>query len=79
MFNKGEITFSNMSSIRAFASSSDAARGFSANCIASNSFITVRNADAPCLEKTMCIKEFVDMFLDNAVDVDEHDYDEYTI
>lgn len=40
--NKGELTFSNMSSIRAFASSSDAARGFSANCIFPDTKITIR-------------------------------------
>lgn len=38
VFNKGEITFSNLSSIRAFASSSDAARGFSANCVILDEF-----------------------------------------
>lgn len=42
VFNKGEITFSNMSSIRAFASSSDAARGFSANCVHKNTKVTIR-------------------------------------
>ena len=42
VFNKGEITFSNLSSIRAFASSSDAARGFSANCIHKSTKITIR-------------------------------------
>lgn len=40
--NKGELTFSNMSSIRAFASSSDAARGFSANCVFLDTKITIR-------------------------------------
>ena len=38
VFNKGEITFSNMSSIRAFASSSDAARGFSCNVVILDEF-----------------------------------------
>lgn len=42
VYNKGELTFSNMSSIRAFASSSDAARGFSANCVSGDSVIDVR-------------------------------------
>ena len=42
VFNKGEITFSNLSSIRAFASSSDAARGFSANCVHKSTRITIR-------------------------------------
>lgn len=42
VFNKGELTFSNLSSIRAFASSSDAARGFSANCVDGNTKITIR-------------------------------------
>ena len=42
VYNKGNLTFSNMSSIRAFASSSDAARGFSANCVHANTKITIR-------------------------------------
>ncbi len=42
VFNKGEITFSNLSSIRAFASSSDAARGFSANCVHGDTKIKIR-------------------------------------
>ena len=42
VYNKGELTFANMSSIRAFASSSDAARGFSANCVSGNTKITIR-------------------------------------
>lgn len=41
-FNKGELTFLNKSSIRAFASSSDAARGFSAQCVDENTKITIR-------------------------------------
>lgn len=42
IFNKGEITFANKSSIRGFASSSDAARGFSANCVNRNTWIYIR-------------------------------------
>lgn len=42
VINKGELTFTNMSSIRAFASSSDAARGFSCNCISGDSAIKIR-------------------------------------
>ena len=42
VFNKGEITFSNLSSIRAFASSSDAARGFSANCVSGDTKVRIR-------------------------------------
>lgn len=38
VLNKGEITFSNLSSIRAFASSSDAARGFSMNVVICDEF-----------------------------------------
>lgn len=38
VFNKSELSFSNKSSIRAFASSSDAARGFSCNCIICDEF-----------------------------------------
>lgn len=40
--NKGELSFANMSSIRAFASSSDAARGFSCNCVSGNTKVTIR-------------------------------------
>ena len=36
--NKGELSFANMSSIRAFASSSDAARGFSCNVVILDEF-----------------------------------------
>lgn len=42
VLNKGEITFDNKSSIRAFASSSDAARGFSANCVHKSTKVTIR-------------------------------------
>lgn len=41
-WNKGEIVFSNMSSIKGFATASDAARGYSCNCIDKNTYITVR-------------------------------------
>lgn len=41
-WNKGEIVFSNMSTIKGFATASDAARGFSANCVSKNTKITVR-------------------------------------
>lgn len=42
VFNKAELSFSNMSTIRAFASSSDAARGFSCNCVTGNTKIIIR-------------------------------------
>ena len=42
VYNKGEIIFGNNSGIRALASSSDQARGFSANCIGGNSKIEFR-------------------------------------
>ena len=42
VYNKGEITFSNKSSIRAFATSSSASRGFSGNCVHKNTKITIR-------------------------------------
>lgn len=42
IFNKSQLQFANMSEIRAFASSSDAARGFSANCVHKNTKITIR-------------------------------------
>lgn len=38
VINKGELSFANMSSIRAFASSSDAARGFSCNVVILDEF-----------------------------------------
>lgn len=48
--NKGELTFSNMSSIRAFASSSDAARGFSCNCVDANTSIVIRFKAIPSIK-----------------------------
>lgn len=53
MFNKGEITFSNMSSIRAFASSSDAARGFSANVVILDEFAFLQKSVADKLFTSM--------------------------
>lgn len=41
-WNKGEIVFSNRSAIKGFATSSDAARGYSANCVKGNTKITIR-------------------------------------
>ena len=52
--NKGELTFSNMSSIRAFASSSDAARGFSCNCVICDEFAF--------LQKNLADKLFTSMY-----------------
>ena len=40
-YNKGEIAFSNKSGIKSFASSSDAARGASANCVVANTKVTI--------------------------------------
>lgn len=40
--NKGSISFGNLSCIKAFASSSDAARGFSANCVHGNTKVRIR-------------------------------------
>ena len=57
-FNKSELTFVNMSSIRAFASSSDAARGFSANCVTGDTYIEVRRRWLPFTRKTFTIREF---------------------
>ena len=62
VFNKGEITFSNLSSIRAFASSSDAARGFSANCVSENTLVTIRRWHLPFCSKTLTIKELVQIY-----------------
>ena len=53
-FNKSSVTFANMSCIKAFASSSDAARGFSANCVHSKTKITIRLFK--CLKLTIPIK-----------------------
>ena len=54
VLNKGEITFSNMSSIRAFASSSDAARGFSCNVVICDEFAF--------LQKNIADKLFTSMY-----------------
>ena len=53
-FNKSELTFVNMSSIRAFSSSSDAARGFSANCVILDEFAF--------LQKNIADKLFTSMY-----------------
>lgn len=42
-WNKGEIVFSNRSAVKGFATASDAARGFSANCVNKNSIIYIRS------------------------------------
>lgn len=52
--NKGEITFSNKSSIRAFSSSSDGARGFSCNVIICDEFAF--------LKKNLADKLFTSMY-----------------
>ena len=54
VYNKGELTFANMSSIRAFASSSDAARGFSANTVILDEFAF--------LQKNIADKLFTSMY-----------------
>ena len=41
IWNKGQLMFSNRSEIRAFSSSSDAARGFSCNCVTGDTIVTV--------------------------------------
>ena len=53
-FNKGELVFSNLSSIRAFASSSDAARGHSANIVILDEFAF--------LQKNIADKLFTSMY-----------------
>lgn len=40
-FNKSELCFSNRSVIKGFATSSDAARGFSANCVTGDTMVTI--------------------------------------
>jgi len=52
--NQGTISFSNKSSIRGFASSSDAARGFSANVVICDEFAF--------LQKSLADKLFTSMF-----------------
>lgn len=42
VWNKSEIIFSNKSAIKGFATASDAARGYSANCVSGDTKITVR-------------------------------------
>lgn len=42
VWNKGEIVFGNMSTIKGFSTSSSAARGFSANCCHKSTKITIR-------------------------------------
>ena len=42
VYNKSEITFSNMSSIKAFSTSSSGARGSSGNCVTGNTKIWIR-------------------------------------
>ena len=42
VWNKSEIIFSNKSAIKGFATASDSARGYSANCITGDTKITVR-------------------------------------
>lgn len=42
-WNKSEVVFSNMSSIKGFATASDAARGSSANCVVADEFSFVPN------------------------------------
>lgn len=53
-YNKSTLAFANMSSIRAFASSSDAARGFSCNCIILDEFAF--------LQKNLADKLFTSMY-----------------
>ena len=53
-FNKGEIAFANRSVIRGFASSSDAARGWSAQCVILDEFAF--------LQKNIADKLFTSMF-----------------
>lgn len=52
--NKGELSFANMSSIRAFASSSDAARGFACNVVICDEFAF--------LQKNIADKLFTSMY-----------------
>lgn len=41
IWNKGQLMFSNRSEIRAFSSSSDAARGFSCNCVTGDTIVCI--------------------------------------
>ena len=56
VFNKSELSFSNKSSIRAFASSSDAARGFSCNCVSGSTKVRVRFKWLPFISFSLPIK-----------------------
>lgn len=58
-WNKGEIVFSNHSSIKGFPASSDAARGFSANCVNKNSIITIRSRYIKWITLKIKIKHLV--------------------
>ena len=42
IFNKGELLFSNLSGVKGFATSSDAARGYSCNCVHGNTYVKIR-------------------------------------
>lgn len=43
VWNKGEVVFANRSAIKGFATASDAARGYSANCVNKDSIIYIRS------------------------------------
>jgi hypothetical protein len=57
IWNKGEIVFSNRSAIKGFATASDAARGFSANCVNKNSIIYIRSKYLKWLQIPIKIKQ----------------------
>lgn len=57
VWNKGEIIFSNRSAIKGFATASDAARGFSANCVNKNSIIYIRSRYLKWLQIPIKIKQ----------------------
>ena len=53
VWNKSEIIFSNKSAIKGFATASDSARGYSANCITGDTKITVRFKYLPFIKFKM--------------------------
>jgi len=56
VYNKQEISFANKSTIRAFATSSSASRGFSAQCVSRSTKVRVRFKWLPFISFSLPIK-----------------------
>lgn len=56
VWNKGEVVFANRSAIKGFATASDAARGYSANCVGKNVKINIRFKKFPFIKFHISIK-----------------------